>query len=294
MRRDIEDKILHKLEELETKEGQLPAPLELYRRILAAQIETKASLGVPPTVSGSLPEEAIAPMESELTAGVPLLSFEKQAVEWATVQCLLRNVSAIVLEYLEDAAKEAPGLESLASDMNTLEKAAQAWYECSPLCSYAEDKGVSEELLSFVLQTTLHPFLASNSEALIGLIDQEAWRRGYCPICGGVPDFAFLTKDLGTRWLLCSRCDAEWLFQRLQCPYCGNQDQNTLAYFTDDSELYRLYVCEHCHRYIKAIDLRRTGEEILMPLERILTAEIDNQAQETGYEPGPPCVAHNP
>ena len=294
MTRDTEDKILRKLEELEAQEGRLPAPLELYRRILAAQAEAKASLAASPIKSGPLSAEAIAPMESGLIAGVPLLSFEKQAVDWAAVQRLLRKVSAIVVEYLEDAAKEAAGLESLAADLPALEKAAQAWYECSPLSSFAEAKGVSEELLSFVLQTTLHPFLASNSEALISSIDQELWHRGYCPICGGVPDFAILTKDLGTRWLLCSRCDAEWLFQRLQCPYCGNQDQNTLAYFTDDSELYRLYVCEACRRYIKAIDLRRTGEEILLPLERILTAEMDDQAQEEGYEPAPPCLPHNP
>ena len=57
---------------------------------------------------------------------------------------------------------------------------------------------------------------------------------------------------------MCSKCAAEWLFQRLECPYCGTQDQNTLAYFTDDKGLYRLYICEHCRHYLKAIDLRQT------------------------------------
>lgn len=266
---DLGSKILRKLEELKTQEGQLPAPLELYRHILVAQIDVKASLTIPPIVSGSLSKEAFV---AQLIAGVPLLSFEQQAWDWAAVQRLLRKVSAIVVEYSEDAAKEANGLESLASDLATLKEAAEAWYECSSLHSFAESKGINEELMYFVLQTSLQPFLSGNAEALMGSINQEMWRRGYCPVCGGVPDFAFLTKDIGARWLLCSRCDAEWLFQRLQCPYCGNQDQNTLAYFTDDRGLYRLYVCEVCHRYIKAIDLRRTNEEILMPLERILTA----------------------
>ncbi len=291
MRRETEDKILRKLEELETQEGQEVAPLALYRRLLLAQAEARASLVVPSIRVRPLSREALV---AQLLAGVPLLDFEGQAFDWTAVQSLLRQVSAIVLEHSKDAAKEAAGLENLASDIAILESAARAWYECSPLTPQAEAKGVSEELLSFVLLTTLQPFLSNNAEAVIDAIDQERWRRGYCPICGGAPDFAFLAKDLGARWLLCSRCDAEWLFQRLQCPYCGNQDQNKLAYFTDDRELYCLYVCEVCHRYIKAIDLRQTTEESLLPFERILTADMDDQAQEKGYEPAPPCLPRDP
>lgn len=121
-------------------------------------------------------------------------------------------------------------------------------------------------------------------------MDQERWRRNYCPICGGHPDFAFLEKELGARWLLCSRCDTEWLFQRLQCPYCGNQTQKDLAYFTDDEGLYRLYVCEQCHKYIKAIDLRVAKSDILLPLERLFTLDMDRQAQEKGYQSDHPAA----
>ena len=103
------------------------------------------------------------------------------------------------------------------------------------------------------------------------------------PCKWGAPDFAYLDKERGARWLLCSRCDAEWLFQRLECPYCGSQDQDSLAYFTDDGGLYRLYVCEQCKRYLKAIDLRQAKSEVLLPLERFLTLEIDAQAHESGY-----------
>ena len=84
---------------------------------------------------------------------------------------------------------------------------------------------------------------------------------------------------------MCSRCDAEWLFQRLECPYCGTKDQSTLAFFTDDKGLYRLYVCEQCRHYLKAIDLRKSEDEVLLPLERFLTPDIDAQAQQDGYTP---------
>ena len=105
-------------------------------------------------------------------------------------------------------------------------------------------------------------------------------------MCGNKPDFSFLDKEMGMRWLLCSHCDTKWIFQRLQCPYCGTQNQDALAYFTDDKGVYRLYVCEQCHKYIKTIDLRHTGPEVLLPLERILTLDMDRQAQDKGYQAG--------
>ena len=136
-----------------------------------------------------------------------------------------------------------------------------------------------------IIQATLKPFLVSHAKALIDFIDQERWRRRYCPICGGRPDFAFLDNEQGTRWLLCSRCDAEWLFQRLQCPFCGTHDQKALAFFTDDAGLYRLYVCEQCKHYLKTIDLRQAKSEVLLPLERFDTLGMDTQAQQQGYSP---------
>ena len=107
-----------------------------------------------------------------------------------------------------------------------------------------------------------------------------------CPVCGGVADFAYLEKEAGARWLMCSRCDAQWLFQRLECPYCGNADHKTLAYFTDDTELYRLYICDECKSYIKAIDLRKTTSDVMLRLERVVTSDLDRQAQEKGYTSG--------
>ena len=97
---------------------------------------------------------------------------------------------------------------------------------------------------------------------------------------------AYLEEKEGARWLVCSRCDTEWLFRRFECPYCNNNDQAKLGYFTDDKGLYRLYFCEKCRKYIKAIDLRITEEKILFPVERILTLDIDSQALAEGYEPG--------
>jgi FdhE protein len=128
--------------------------------------------------------------------------------------------------------------------------------------------------------------LRKEAAVLSDLIDNERWRRGYCPVCGGSPDFSYLQRENGARYMICSRCDSEWLFQRLQCPYCDNRDQNKLHYYADEKGVYRLYVCDNCKRYLKAIDQRQAEEVILLPLERFMTIDIDRQALEKGYQPG--------
>lgn len=133
--------------------------------------------------------------------------------------------------------------------------------------------------------TAVRPFLVNYSRALISLVDQATWRRSYCPICGGSPDFAYLEAERGARWLICSRCDAEWLFQRLQCPYCQTVDQKDLSYYSNDDEIYRLYVCDKCKHYLKTIDLRKAGSGTEVSVERLLTYELDVQASEYGYLP---------
>jgi FdhE protein len=134
----------------------------------------------------------------------------------------------------------------------------------------------------------LKPFLKAYAEVFRPEVEPEFWRRQYCPICGGKPDFAYLEKEMGGRWLVCSRCDTEWLFMRLKCPYCGTQTQSDLAHFTSEEEphLYRLHTCERCHTYIKVIDLRCSETEILIPLERVLTIDMDKMGEEKGYAPG--------
>ena len=139
-------------------------------------------------------------------------------------------------------------------------------------------------IMEDMIHATLKPFLASCSRTLVPSVDQDRWRRGYCPICGGNADFALLKGENGARWLVCSRCDAEWLFQRLECPYCGNKDQSTLAYYANEG-LYRLYVCEKCRRYLKAVDSRLARSQVLLPVERLFSLDIDRQGQQLGYSP---------
>lgn len=274
--RHVIDKIINRLAEAEQP---LPRSLHFYRQILTAQNKTK-----PPDLSRTLTrlrEKAT----QRLSQGKPILTFQNLAADWADIQSLFREVTTLASDYLSPMPEETEELGETSADLALLTKAARTWFAIGTVSRKSMTKNKDMKPLTFsVLQASLRPLLTVYANELLPLVKQELWYRPYCPVCGGSPDFAFLDKERGARWLLCSRCDAQWLFYRLVCPYCGNQDQKTLAYFADDKSLYRLYVCEKCRGYVKAIDLRQTEAEILLPLERILTLDMDRQAHELKYE----------
>lgn len=273
---------LDKLGEWAQREGSLPSVFQAYDRLLRLQMEARGSIYVPPP---GLSKEAAF---SRLGQGIPLLKFDDllTSLDWPLVQGLFRDAATILVEHAGQEPAVAEALKQIASDRSLLEQAFRDWYQGQSLSSPALMKGVSEDLLAATVQAALFPFLIACSDELSGLVNQGVWRRRSCPICGGKADLAFLDKERGGRWLLCSRCDTEWLFQRMQCPYCDTQSQKALSYFTNEKGLYRLYTCSECHSYIKAVDLRKASAEVLLPLERFLTAGIDRQALEAGYKAG--------
>jgi FdhE protein len=96
----------------------------------------------------------------------------------------------------------------------------------------------------------------------------------------------------GAKYLVCSSCGYEWRFSRLGCPYCGNGNHEKLRYFhtETDGKAYRVDVCEECKKYIKTIDLRELGEEIVPLVEDIATLHLDMIAEKEGYKRGIPGI----
>ena len=271
--------ILRKLAEQEEGGEKLPPLFELYRKLLDIQSRAKKRIGTP---KPDLSNEAIL---DQIDRGVSLLRFEDLSLDWSLLREVFTEVIAAFADYPELFGELPEKLRKPEAGRLLTKKAVKAWYEETELPSPILTGAASENLLRAIIHATLQPFLASHSKALIGSVDQERWRRRYCPICGSQPDFAFLDKERGSRWLLCSRCDTECVFKRLECPYCGTQDQKSLAYFTDDEGLYRLYVCEQCKRYLKTIDLSKAKSEVVLPLERLYTLDLDSQAKIKGYHP---------
>ncbi|MFC1933614.1 formate dehydrogenase accessory protein FdhE [Chloroflexota bacterium] len=281
MTKKADNTILKRLKEEGKKRGLTPRLLEFYERLF--RIQSGAEQKIASLPGPSLSSEAIS---KRIEHGLPMVSFDKLAIDWSILKAIFTEVIVLFADYPDLLGDLPKNLRERRSHPALPKKVVKAWYERTKVSSTTAISDDNEYLLlEAIIHATLKPFLTSCSKALLSLVNQEQWRRQFCPICGGQPDFAFLDKEHGGRWLLCSRCDAEWLFQRLQCPYCGNQNQDDLAYFTDDEGVYRLYVCEQCHSYIKAIDLRCTESKVSLPLERVLTLDIDRQAQQKGYRP---------
>ncbi len=275
MTTDTDSRILQRLEKLEKGEGGLPPLLQFYRKLLLIQIAAKKQIHIKAGVS----DESI---RERLQQGLPLLSFSDLEIDLSLLQDVFVKVVDAFSSYPGLFAEITEKLRKPASGQLLTREAIKAWFNGEKLPP-AMLNGISETLLRTIIQFTLKPLLTAYAKTLIASFEQEQWRRGYCPVCGGSPDMAFLDAERGARWLVCSRCDAEWLFQRLQCPYCGTQDQSALAFFTDEKEMYRLHVCEKCKCYLKTIDLRKSDAEVFMPLERVLTVEMDGQARKEGY-----------
>ncbi len=281
MAAEADSEILKRLEEEGKKKGVSPRFLEFYQRLFRIQSGIEQHIG---KITPGLKEEIV---NKRLEHGRPLISFDELALDWLLLKDIFVKVTATFADYPDLFGQLPKSLREPKSHPSLSKTVARAWFKRARLPSTIAVDDVNEYLLlEAIIHATLKPFLVSHSKALLSFVNQERWRREYCPICGGKPDLAFLDKERGARWLLCSRCDTEWLFQRLECPYCANQNQGDLAYFTNDDGVYRLYVCEQCHSYIKAIDLRATKSEVLLPLERVLTLDMDKQAQEKGYRPG--------
>lgn len=274
------NRIISRLKE-EKKRGENPRFFDFLLKFFGIQAEVERKIG---KVKPVLTKEDINKRQE---SGMPLLGYADLTLDWPLLNETYTSISALFTEY-SDLFSGIPVGEKIADSRKQLSKEiVRAWFSEDKLPADTVARNTDEYLLLYTLvQAAMKPFLTSHARTLIGSVKQEEWRRPRCPICGGKPDIAYLDKERGSRWLVCSRCDAEWIYQRLQCPYCASEEQKDLAYFTDEEGIYRLYTCERCHTYLKTIDLRNVETEVLMPVERLLTPDMDRQAQEKGYKPG--------
>ena len=246
---------------------ELAGTLDLHIAILEAraQVRIQNSRG-----AFSLPN---AEARTRLERGMPLLRAEDLALDWEAVARLAQAILAIVAQHRRD---DLNGIAEIADELKSPARVEQL------ACDYLAGANQAG-LVAFVLNNALHPSLNALAQKYKTLIDDAAWYRAYCPICGGAPDFAALEKASGARRLLCARCDFEWTFQRAICPFCAQDAPGKLGYFTSDYGAYRLYTCENCKRYLKTIDLRELARDVNLPAERVLTIALDVAARQAGF-----------
>ena len=227
MTKDTTSKILKKLKDLKKEEGSLPLLLEFYQKLVQIQFRVQKRIGAPKT---GISNTAI---EQRQAQGLPLITFDEIKLDWTLMRETFVEIIALFTEYEQFFGDIPDRLKKPEAGRLLTKKPVKAWLTGKELPDTLVE-GISETLMQTILHATLQPFLASHAQALIKSVKQEEWRQPYCPICGGRPDISYLEKEVGARWLLCSRCDSEWVFQRLECPYCGTRDQSKLSFFSDE------------------------------------------------------------
>lgn len=154
------------------------------------------------------------------------------------------------------------------------------------MAKWAKQLEVSIDLLDFIARITFKPFLKIYGQAVLEQVQLNDWTKSHCPICGDQPTMAKLTGQDGHRELYCGRCETEWRYRRLGCPYCKDDNASQASFITlDDSKQYRIYLCERCKSYLKTVDERVSGEVDLF-CEDLATVELDQLAQAEGYQRG--------
>jgi FdhE protein len=260
---------LQALEEAGIENPDFSATYAQHARLFRALAEARAHIS---SVELELGDDAA--LQARLLQGLPLLSFGQVPLEADRFAELVSNVAGMLVASNPDLE----GQTVPTSPPEWLALARQRFEEGQVIdgqASAEEGGGEGEpSLAQMSVDLALRPYLEWAAEQVLPRVEEAHWRRNY---------FAFLGEESGTRHLLCSRCSSEWTYRRVGCPFCGTADHTKLSYYLSEEEVYRLYVCQACRRYLKVLDLRKVGRQILFPVERITTVGMDVAARQQGY-----------
>lgn len=272
-----------KLERIKILCKQKPSHKEVLgflKKVITAQAKVKADIKMEDVNI----DQQIVKMKAK--EGFPLL--DKQALKFdvGLAKGLFKKMSQILRNRVpEDIEQINQALKTKELNIESLLKNALR-ENGNYINNVAQKLRVKPAVISFLVKNTLKPFFEVYAESTKDYVDQQHWLRNYCPICGSKPFMAELSGEERKRFLVCSFCGSKWRFVRIRCPYCNNNNQKTLRYFYTEKEgrAYRIDVCDKCKRYIKTIDAKELGMEVIPRIEDVGTMYLDILAEKQGYK----------
>lgn len=241
-------------------------------------------------VQGRIPLPSLhadeADLQRHIAEGRPLLRFQDLPLNWSDFRFVLRETAATLQRHDAIEDDDVHKVDALARDGNALEPVVQGWFSAisarvagapPPTSADVETSG-----LDHVFTLAMRPFLVRCAEAVQSRMDLSGWNWGYCPVCGGEPEFGAITPA-ADRLLICGRCTYRWKFDALTCPYCGNNDRSRITSFASRDGMYRIAACDVCSRYLKSHDGRRASRPLMLPVDTVATLPLDAAAMQKGY-----------
>lgn len=221
---------------------------------------------------------------AKMAGGFPLVDFSSATGD-------LSEPQQYFLALLEIAEKRAPGETNemarkiIDGEIRFNDLIYESFNPLPEEEEAADDEDPSFDLVELFIEESLRPALEKVVTRYGGAVAKAGWQEGYCPICGREPKIGEIRGKAENRYLFCNQCSFEWKYRHIKCPFCGNEEQQSLAYFTiDGDEHYRVDVCNECKRYIKIVDFREEKQKADLDVEDIATLHLDMLANDEGYD----------
>ncbi len=269
-------KVLKALAAARVAHHELAALLDFYSDVYEVLFQAKDRVPAPELRDGLA-------RRWRLEGGIPQVTFPQLGVE----PDLLAEIVEQVHQVLQ---RHHPGWEEEPRDTDPAQLVALAqriydtWETLTSPGSAAEegdDAWSMNHSRALSVGFALVPYLTRCADVILPHLDLDQWVHGYCPVCGGRPNLALLEAERGARRLLCSRCNSLWNYGRTGCPFCRSKE--TQVYYPSEDNIYRLYTCPDCKRYLKTVDLRELHREVVPVVERLVTVGMDLAAQQEGF-----------
>jgi formate dehydrogenase maturation protein FdhE len=265
------------LRQLKEDQPDLAQAIDLQIQILQLQRRVQSRVPLPKMNLDS------AHLDKALAGGKPILTFDQVPIDWSDLRFMVRSTADAMRTHDAIEPEDYRRVEALSRDADALAPAIRNWYEAARAAA-AGGHDVSAEIagLEPLLLQAMRPFLSRCADAVMARTIFQGWRHGNCPLCGGEPDFSYITPA-AERLLICSRCTSRWRFDQLACPFCLNADRSRITSFATRDGLYRLNGCDVCQRYLKAFDGRNAPRQVMPAVDGIATLPLDAVAVQRGY-----------
>jgi FdhE protein len=213
--------------------------------------------------------DTAAACAAKLDSTVPL----REQIDFAFASSRIPALLALAAEH---------GPEALSVHARQLKEEGPASWQTMLESALVQGKSGLDPMHDFFARSCLQPI----AEKLQSQLPIDANYTGnWCPACGGMPQLAILRPEGegASRSLGCSFCLREWLFRRIVCPYCGEEDKEKLPrYSAEECAHVHIEACDTCRRYLKAVDMTIDGHAEPLVDEAAMAA-LDVWATERGY-----------
>jgi len=261
--------------------------LQAFAPLLAAKSRVMAEIPLRETGTNGIDAGRFA-------SGVPLLQLAPLFLRDDPWKQIALPLLGALRQGLPAIAGAAAGLEQ-AVESGTIDLAdyfcADESLRLQVIAAWEQSAGFSLPVCSLLIEALGRVVLEKRRSGLSAFLNEKAWERGYCPLCGDLPGLAIIREKVPDRLLHCTGCGHEWRFSRALCSCCGQaaREEGTSYFFVEGKDTEAAFICDGCRKYL--VTLNRVDNPGGKDVEILAVgmAHLDVMMQDRGYSPMKSC-----